>query len=200
MNLIRWSRNLADTQDRGALDLTDFIIGMYLIQASMYGQLSFMPSNLPPGLYEQAGGKSRSSTGSIIADATSGSGSHYSPPHALGPPPIPARSPIQSQITSQSPPKGILSTGPRLPARPPLNQGAATITSPFRPPTQSAAWDVTPAAKAGSDRYFDTLDKERKGYISGEVGGPFLMQSNLDSGTLATIWCAPTPRCCEIMF
>lgn len=50
-------RNLADTQHRGSLDATDFCIAMYLIQAIMSGQLSFVPNSLPPGLYDQASGK-----------------------------------------------------------------------------------------------------------------------------------------------
>jgi hypothetical protein len=32
-------RNLSDTQNRGSLDVSDFIVAMYLIQASMSGQL-----------------------------------------------------------------------------------------------------------------------------------------------------------------
>ncbi|QRV74778.1 hypothetical protein RhiJN_02793 [Ceratobasidium sp. AG-Ba] len=52
----RSSRNLADTQARGFLDETDFIIGMFFIQAAMSGTLQIMPTSLPPGLYEQASG------------------------------------------------------------------------------------------------------------------------------------------------
>src|ERR1700712_4037616 len=49
-------RNLADTQQRGSLDLPDFIIGMYYIQALMSNQITTLPAILPPGLYEQASG------------------------------------------------------------------------------------------------------------------------------------------------
>lgn len=48
--------NLADTKSRGALDLTDFIIGMYFIQNTMNGTLNSIPAALPAGLYEQASG------------------------------------------------------------------------------------------------------------------------------------------------
>lgn len=47
-------RQLADTQDRGALDLTDFIIGMHLIQSCMANPSLHLPASLPPGLYEAA--------------------------------------------------------------------------------------------------------------------------------------------------
>ncbi|KAF9069265.1 hypothetical protein BDP27DRAFT_1447851 [Rhodocollybia butyracea] len=48
--------NLADTQDRGALDSTDFAIGMYFIQGVMSNQIPIIPTSLPPGLYQQASG------------------------------------------------------------------------------------------------------------------------------------------------
>ena len=46
--------NLADTKQRGALDLTDFIIGMHFIQGTMNGTIASLPATLPPGLYEAA--------------------------------------------------------------------------------------------------------------------------------------------------
>ncbi|CAD6959620.1 unnamed protein product, partial [Tilletia laevis] len=45
---------LADTHQRGALDLTDFIIAMHFIQNTMNGTLHAIPAALPPGLYESA--------------------------------------------------------------------------------------------------------------------------------------------------
>ncbi|KAL9933258.1 hypothetical protein V8E36_007976 [Tilletia maclaganii] len=45
---------LADTHQRGALDLTDFIIAMHFIQNIMNGSLQALPATLPPGLYESA--------------------------------------------------------------------------------------------------------------------------------------------------
>ena len=54
-NLLNF-RNLADTQDRGALDSIDFAIGMYFIKAVMNNQISVIPHSLPPGLYHQACG------------------------------------------------------------------------------------------------------------------------------------------------
>lgn len=48
------SRNLADTQSRGSLDVVDFTIGMHLIQHTMNGALQSLPAVLNPGLYASA--------------------------------------------------------------------------------------------------------------------------------------------------
>ena len=69
-------RNLAETKNRGSIDVADFTIAMYLIQAVMHGQLQSIPSVLPPGLYEQAAGKSLFD--GIATHATVSSG-HFSP-------------------------------------------------------------------------------------------------------------------------
>jgi epidermal growth factor receptor substrate 15 len=53
-------------------------------------------------------------------------------------------------------------------------------------PTQP--WDVTPEAKATSDRFFAQLDPQNRGVIEGDVAVPFMLQSQLDEGTLATVW------------
>lgn len=49
-------------------------------------------------------------------------------------------------------------------------------------------WDVTSEAKATSDRFFAQLDQQNRGVIEGDVAVPFMLQSQLDEGTLATIW------------
>ncbi|KAL4244391.1 hypothetical protein ABKN59_010425 [Abortiporus biennis] len=45
---------LADTQHRGALDTTSFVVAMYLIQGVMSGTIPSIPSRLPPSIYLQA--------------------------------------------------------------------------------------------------------------------------------------------------
>ncbi|KAL2396190.1 putative calcium-binding protein [Exophiala dermatitidis] len=45
---------LADTQNRGALDVTEFVIAMHLLASYKSGQMRGVPSTLPPGLYEAA--------------------------------------------------------------------------------------------------------------------------------------------------
>ena len=50
-------RNLVDTTNRGALDVAQFILAMYLIQGSMSANptIPFLPPSLPTFLWEQAG-------------------------------------------------------------------------------------------------------------------------------------------------
>lgn len=67
-------------------------------------------------------------------------------------------------------------TGPSSPVR------AAT------PRATGPAWDVTAEAKATSDRFFAQLDTQNRGVIEGDIAVPFMIQSQLDEGTLATIW------------
>ncbi|KAF2711149.1 hypothetical protein K504DRAFT_454149 [Pleomassaria siparia CBS 279.74] len=46
--------NLADTEQRGALGVTEFIIAMHLLASYKQGNMKALPNNLPAGLYEAA--------------------------------------------------------------------------------------------------------------------------------------------------
>lgn len=153
--------NLADTQARGALDLTDFIIAMHFIQNTMNGTLNSIPAALPPGLYEQAKGSggvgSRVIPGSpLAAQNTGGSASGF------GSPAIPRQM-----------------TGSAFPA-------ASAFQSPQ--PKTTAPWDVTPEEKARADQFFDGLDVSKQGRLDGAAVVPFFMQSKLTESVLAHIW------------
>jgi len=167
-------RNLADTQNRGSLDATDFCIAMYLIQSTMSGQLSFVPTSLPPGLYDQVSGK----FDAVVSHAT-GSSSQLSPSTNRFP-----ASALQPQLTSRGPP-------PSIPPRPAAVPGVSTFNhaTPFGIPP-APQWDIAPAEKANSDRFFDGLDTAKKDYIEAGAAVPFMMQSNLPEDVLAQIWCA----------
>jgi epidermal growth factor receptor substrate 15 len=181
--LVPARRNLADTQNRGSLDSTDFCIAMYLIQATMSGQLSFVPTSLPPGLYDQASGK----VDAVTSHAT-GSSSQLSPSTSRFP--AGTLQPqytggLQPQLTNRGPP-------PSIPPRPTAGPGVSNFshtTTPFgAPPTPQ--WDITPTEKASSDRFFDGLDTTKRGYVEADAAVPFMMQSNLPEEALAQIWCA----------
>ncbi|OBZ75204.1 EH domain-containing and endocytosis protein 1 [Grifola frondosa] len=58
-----WS--LADVKQRGALDLSDFTVAMYLVQAVMTGQITHLPKSLPPALHEQVAHKPPRSPGPL---------------------------------------------------------------------------------------------------------------------------------------
>ncbi|KAJ7470374.1 hypothetical protein FB451DRAFT_1253535 [Mycena latifolia] len=183
--------NLADTQDRGQLDSTDFAIGMYLIQATMTGQLSSIPNALPPGFYQQVAGHSQSA---IRAQATGGSYSPLASSFSTNQPRSNISN-IQPQYTGAS--QHLLqpqATGPwsskppvppHLPARP--SASASAIGSGAFGSAQPQ-WDVTPAEKANSDRWFDSLDTQKRGFIQDDVAVPFMLESKLSGEDLAQIW------------
>ena len=155
---------------------------MYLIQATLAEQLSFVPTTLPPGLYDQASGKF-----DMLVAHTTGSSSQLSPSTSRFP--VETLQPqytggLQAQITGRGPP-------PSIPPRPTVVPGVSAFnhSSPFGVPPVPQ-WDITPAEKANSDRFFDGLDnKPKKGYIEADAAVPFMMQSNLPEDVLAQIWC-----------
>jgi epidermal growth factor receptor substrate 15 len=46
--------NLSDTEQRGALNVTEFIIAMHLLASYRTGNMKALPNTLPPGLYDAA--------------------------------------------------------------------------------------------------------------------------------------------------
>ncbi|WWC85800.1 uncharacterized protein L201_000667 [Kwoniella dendrophila CBS 6074] len=200
--------NLADTQERGSLDLTDFVIGMFLIQSCMTNPSLNLPAVLPNGVYETASGGR--------APPPKAPASPISRQHTGGAVPSPIRPQytggmgaggiLQPQRTGQSA-TGVpgVSTPPRASntqksfASPPTSSTFSTIpsTSSFGAPQrqmsgftnqQSQTWDVTAQAKATSDSFFSQLDTQNRGVIEGDVAVPFMLQSQLDENTLASIW------------
>jgi epidermal growth factor receptor substrate 15 len=164
---------------------------MYLIQACMSGQLPFVPTSLPPGLYEQASGKPLDgvavhSTGSSSAAGPGLAGSFTSRVMS---------SPIQPQYTgSRSLQPQTTGSASRFAAPPPIlpsrPSGQSTTSAFTRPQSAGPApqWDVTPAEKANADRFFDQLDTSKRGFIEGDVAVPFMLQSKLSEDILAQIW------------
>ena len=161
----------------------------------MSRQLSFVPTALPPGLYKQAGDQLSTPQPSLTlqataSGATSGSFSPSSPVF------LPSLNSIQPQHTGQSqllqPDYTGLSSAPSKPQVLPMRSASVGFaTAPFIPPRNGhlPLWDVSPSDKANSDRFFDELDTERRGYIEGDVAVPFMLKSNLPGEDLARIWC-----------
>ena len=153
---------LADTEQRGALVLTEFVIAMHLLTSMKTGALRGLPNILPAALYEAA--TRRAPVGASIPR-------QQSPTTAT--PPISA---VPRQLTGQgSMPQ--MRTGSPL-GRPPI---AAQTTG-------GGDWLITPADKARFDQLYDELDKSKRGFISGEEAVPFFSQSNLSEDALAQIW------------
>ncbi|UNI19974.1 hypothetical protein JDV02_006116 [Purpureocillium takamizusanense] len=144
---------LADTEQRGALVLAEFIIAMHLLTSMKTGALRALPTVLPAGLYEAA-----TQRGSI-------SGPRQSPTNT-------GLSAIPRQLSGTAQPR----TG-----------------SPLGRTSQSAGpaggdWAITAADKERFDQIYATLDKTKKGYITGDEAVPFFSQSNLSEEVLAQIW------------
>jgi epidermal growth factor receptor substrate 15 len=188
-------RTLADTKTRGALDSTDFTIGMYLIQAAMSSPSLVLPSSLPSWVFDQAA-QSLDANATVASHATGGSASALSSPHhsvfqiprqytgsgtvALG------SNTIKPQHTGQQPPQTPARQSThdfmRSSVSPPIT------TKPSSQPSSSQPWGVSPEEKISSDKFFDGLDSQHRGYIEGEVAVPFMLESKLPGTELAQIW------------
>ncbi|KAL2024356.1 hypothetical protein VTK56DRAFT_8838 [Thermocarpiscus australiensis] len=153
---------LADTEQRGALVLTEFVIAMHLLTSMKTGALRALPNILPAALYEAATRR---------APVGPGVPRQQSPTTAT--PPVPA---IPRQLTGQGPLPQMRTGSPLGPPPPPITAHT------------TGDWLVTPADKAKFDLLFDELDKAKRGFISGEEAVPFFSQSNLSEDVLAQIW------------
>ncbi|KAL2798305.1 hypothetical protein BJX66DRAFT_296141 [Aspergillus keveii] len=151
--------NLADTNKRGVLDSTEFIIAMHLLTSYKSGVMRGIPQTLPPGLYDAAarrGGGRASMSGSRPG---------------LDVPPVPA---IPRQFT-----------GPQR-TQSPINR--QQFGSPLSAQSTGGDWLVTPAEKLQFDNYFNTVDTTRSGVISGDQAVAFFTKAQLPEETLAVIW------------
>lgn len=140
---------LADTEQRGAFLVHEFVVAMHLLNALKTGVLKTVPTSLPPGLMEAARRH-----------------------------PAPRQSPTQTG--------SVPAIHPQL-----SGTGAVRTGSPLArgPPGQAGGdWLITPAEKAKFDSIYDSIDKTKRGYITGEEAVPFFSQSNLSGDILAQIW------------
>lgn len=194
---------LADTHDRGALDLPDFTIAMHYIQGLMNGTISSLPSTLPPSLYEQASG------GAPLPLPRTFTPAQQPLPPALSS----AYTPTNPITTPSRPPTGFSGTGapvvaPQYTGQPAANvppqftgQGIAaqhtgSAFAPIPPQTTGSqfggggevAWGISPAERAKANQFFDGLDTKKSGLLDGALVVPFFLQSKLDETTLARIW------------
>lgn len=184
--------NLADTQQRGALDLPDFVLAMYYIQGCMSGAIprDGLPGTLPGGLYEVAsGGRPRPAVMPTSPVGRQVTGLAGSPTPSLMARQMTGQG-MQPQRTGQSftaPQRQF--TAPPAPAS--LAPSAPLAPSALTPgPTLSGAggWDITPAEKRTADQFYEGLDTMRRGFVEGDQAVGFMMQSGLPEGTLAQIW------------
>ncbi len=156
--------NLADTEQRGFLDVTGFIIAMHLLASYKNGSLRALPQILPPGLYEVAsrrGAPQRQMTG-------------------VGSRPMPGGFPVagmQRQFSTQE---------ARSPSSPMARQ--AFSTPPLSAQTTGIDWAISPQDKAQFDNIYTSVDKANRGFITGEQAVAFFSNSRLPEDILAQIW------------
>ena len=152
--------NLADTEQKGHLGLTEFIIAMHLLSSYKNGSMRALPQILPAGLYEAAARRSvaRQTTGSRpISDSV--------------PPSAPSR-----QHAGTGYPAQVQST--TRPQQAPLQQATTT----------GDQWAVSPQEKTQFDQIFAKVDTQNLGYITGEQAVGFFSNSRLPEDVLAQIW------------
>jgi epidermal growth factor receptor substrate 15 len=152
---------LADTEQRGTLQATEFVIAMHLLASFKGGQLRALPNVLPAGLYEAAARRapSRQSTGSLPAI----------PRQFSGNPAQRAGSPLSRSFPPPPPPP------------PPQVQQYSGFAG-------GNGWAISPSDKVKFDSIYMGLDKTNKGFITGEEAVPFFSESKLPEEVLAQIW------------
>ncbi|RKP06979.1 hypothetical protein THASP1DRAFT_31204 [Thamnocephalis sphaerospora] len=136
---------LADTRNRGRLDVHEFTIAMYFIQRTMDGSIKQLPTKLPPGFYP--GGVTGGPPSSALARAAS---------------------PLPHTISAGTLPRHFTGGSDRSPALPRQLTGDASRLNAFSVDTSdSADWDVPMDQRATFGRFFDQLDGARRGSIGG---------------------------------
>ena len=153
--------NLADTEQKGELGLTEFIVAMHLLASFRNGSMRALPQILPAGLYEAASrrGPSRQYTGSRPA----------------------------SGITSpNTAPRHFSGSG--FPAATASPEPRPSYTHTQSPGSASEEWAVTSRDKENFDQVFATVDTANRGFITGDQAVGFFSNSRLPEEVLAQIW------------
>jgi len=136
------SRALADTHNRGALDITEFTIAMHLIQSLMTNQINAVPTSLSPELISAAG------IGSPITGQFSQNG-------------------IRRTESMSSTGSGRLPPPPQLPPKIQQSPLTADFTGGSQAGSAFEGWDITPQDKVQFDNWFKSIDTSNKGFIDG---------------------------------
>ena len=154
--------NLSDTEQRGALGLTEFIIAMHLLASLKSGAMRALPQTLPSGFYEAAARRG--------APARQGTGSRPTSD-------IPSTSAIPRQFSG---------VGPQRMASP-ITRPSYGTPPPSTQPT-GTDWAINPQDKVQFDNIYASVDKDNQGFITGEQAVGFFSNSRLPEDILAQIW------------
>ncbi|KAI9795955.1 MAG: hypothetical protein M1833_006603 [Piccolia ochrophora] len=150
--------NLVDTGQQGALGVTEFIIAMHLLTSYKSGAMKALPTTLPPGLYDAAARRSTNRPGPALG----------------GVPPVPS---IPQQFSGSNAQR----------SQSPLS-GTNYSTPPISAQATGSDWLVGPKDKAQFDNVFASVDRAKRGYITGDEAVRFFGNSRLPAEILAQIW------------
>ncbi|KAI0698496.1 hypothetical protein BC835DRAFT_1413085 [Cytidiella melzeri] len=182
--------DLSDMNTNGRLSREEFAVAMSLIQ--MAERREPLPAVLPTTLVPPTHRPPVVSVQSVTADligldftdepSTSGLGRPITP--TSSPPPLPPRSPMSP--TSSSYFKPLPSESSSMPS----TRSGSTAPAQSGSSTHPAGWtwDVSIADKSNSDRFFETLDPWKAGFIEGDAAVGFMAKSKLPSHDLGRIW------------
>ena len=157
--------NLADTEQRGKLSITEFVIAMHLLASFKSGAMHALPQNLPAGLYEAAARRG--------APPPRPQSANRPAPDMQGPSAIPR------QFSGAG--------GPRV-SSPLARQAYNAPAAQPQPNSSTSDWAIPPHEKAQYDGQFAKLDASNQGYISGDQAVGFFSNSQLPEDDLAQIW------------
>ncbi|KAI9357590.1 hypothetical protein DFJ73DRAFT_758176 [Zopfochytrium polystomum] len=167
---------LVDTKGAMKLNLNQFMVAMYVISKLKSGSLQGVPAAIPPSLWN------------AISAATSTLPATGDTPQPVTTPSLPSTAPVIPRAIPPPP----SSVSPKVDRRRSVMQRTPSSNSAFGaafvPTSPSAEWVVKPNDKAMSDRHFDTLDVQKKGFLTGGDCYEFFLKSKLDQNTLAQIW------------
>jgi epidermal growth factor receptor substrate 15 len=181
------NRNFSDTKQRGALDINDFSLGMYLIQTLLTGKMEMLPSTLPNHVHQLVFAPQSTPQSPSIQEKRSplnllpsSTPSSSTSPH-LKTPEITAAQTLPKQ-TSPNPPD--LTNGPVSPS-----QLAERLRSSSLSTIQgSELWEISQRERRESDIAFASLDHQRLGYVEGDDLAKYMLTFKLPPEDLALIW------------
>ena len=152
---------LSDREQTGALDQTEFIVAMHLLTSMKTRSMTALPNTLPAAFYQAAARRGAPPPpGNRAVPGAAGIPRQFS--GAAGGP-ARTQSPLARPPTYGTPPPvSVQTTGPQ--------------------------WLITPQEKAKYDQFFNTVDTQRRGIVTGEQAVRFFSDSGLPEDTLASVW------------
>jgi epidermal growth factor receptor substrate 15 len=157
---------LSDREQTGALDQTEFIVAMHLLTSMKTRSMTALPNTLPAAFYQAAARR------------------------GAPPPPgnrsVPGAAGIPRQFSGGSVAGPARTQSPL--ARPPTYGTPPPMAPPMSTQTTGPQWLITPQEKSKYDQFFNTVDTQRRGVVTGEQAVRFFSDSGLPEDTLASVW------------